>query len=314
MEISRRLQSQGCASFAVSNIDEAKELRECGITGEIICLGYIPANSFDLVKRFSVIPMIYDGPSYRCVRDDGCGCYIKIDTGMCRLGFNPDDEILTEILTDDKTEIIGAMTHFSVADSNTAEDINYTKMQIEKFSAATKRLKDKCPDIKLFTCNSAAMITYPQLFDGARCGIALYGINPSENVIIKGLMPVMTVKAVISSVKVLKAGDYVSYGRKYRVDKKTKIAVITAGYADGLRRALSGKGCVNINGKYAPILGRVTMDQTVVDVSDIDCKTGDEVILFGDAPTAEEVAKTADTIPYEITCGISKRVPRIYTD
>ena len=96
--------------------------------------------------------------------------------------------------------------------------------------------------------------------------------------------------------------------------KKTKIAVITAGYADGLRRALSGKGCVNINGKYAPILGRVTMDQTVVDVSDIDCKTGDEVILFGDAPTAEEVAKTADTIPYEITCGISKRVPRIYTD
>lgn len=239
--------------------------------------------------------------------------YIKIDTGMRRLGFVPDDVILEEIIRDKGLKIVGAMTHLSVADSTLPADEEFTRGQIGDFTTVAGRLRESRPDIKLFANNSAGLLRYPHLFDGARAGIALYGINPSGAVRDEGLLPIMTVKATISSIKTVKCGDYISYGRKYRAERTMKIAVVTAGYADGIRRSLSGKGCVLIGGRRANILGVVTMDQTIVGADDVDARVGDEVVFFGDGLTATEVATAADTISYEIVCGISKRVPRIYT-
>ena len=217
-------------------------------------------------------------------------------------------------------EITGIFQHFAVADSLNADDDAYTNSQHDLFVRAVERLRADGFDPGTVHCaNSAAQLRHPEWrHDLVRAGIILYGLAPSGEVGSAELRPAMTLKAVVTHVKWLDAGQSVSYGRTFTAEKPTCAATISVGYADGYPRRLSGLGAMTIRGKAAPVIGRVCMDQTIVDVTGIpDVQPGDEVIVFGPdaapgADTADTVAEKTGTINYEIICGISRRVPRVY--
>ena len=237
---------------------------------------------------------------------------------MGRIGFDFRNEDFNEfedvknLLTLNNLSFEGIFTHFPVADS----DRNYTKEQYGRFILGVQKLEAAGFCFKLkHCCNSAAFLNFKDMhMDAVRPGIILYGLTPSDDITLdKEFLPVMSFKSVVSMVKEVKAGNTISYGRAYTFTKDTKVATVTAGYADGVLRLLSNKGRVLINGKYARIVGRICMDQFCVDVTDIpDVKEGDNVTLFGEGLAVEEFAKNSGTINYEIVCGLSKRVPRIY--
>lgn len=319
-EISLRLMREGCRSFAVSNVTEAVNLRRAGVEGEIIILGYVMPFEARALKEYALTAVIYDESSYNIISESNVKLpvYLKIDTGMRRLGFNSGDyKILQKIMLADGVDVKGLFTHFSCADTLRGEDLEYTSRQAESFCEIADRLnKISHRKLPLYACAGAgAARLKEELYDGVRIGISLYGIKASDEVFETDILPVMTLKSVISTVKTIENADFVSYGRTYAADKTIKTAVVSAGYADGYNRALSNKGRILVNGKYARVLGNVTMDQTVIDVSEINAETGDEVILFGGGgQSVGEVARTCDTIPYEIVCGISARVIRVFTE
>jgi alanine racemase len=247
--------------------------------------------------------------------------HIKLDTGMSRLGFNCrsdelleiDDAVYSANLTGLKFD--GIFTHFANADTDITARDGFTEQQYSRFKKAVQIFKENgfTPNL-VHCCNSAGfLLDSDKHSDLCRVGISLYGLTPSTEMTLKtDLTPVMTVKSVVSMVKEINKGDTVNYGRTFKAQEKMKIATISAGYADGYPRILSNKGFVLINGKKANIIGRICMDQMCVDVSDNDTvKMGDEVILFGKELIVDSLADLAETINYEITCGISPRVPRI---
>ena len=212
--------------------------------------------------------------------------------------------------------IEGIFTHFATSDE---ADKAFTKLQAERFSHFKNLLEARNIDVKIYHCaNSGAIMQHGEFsFDMMRAGIILYGLYPSAEVdkSVLDLIPVMELKSHVAFVKSIKKGDSVSYGRTFTADKDMKLATIPVGYADGYLRLLSNKGRVIINGSYAPIVGRICMDQFMVDVSHIeDVKKGDEVVLIGKqnelSVSADEIARLTDTINYEVICNISKRVPR----
>lgn len=240
---------------------------------------------------------------------------------MSRLGFDCrndslcgiEDAIFSAKLKGFKFD--GVFTHFANADCDLNKRDDFTDSQYCRFENAVKKFQHAGlkPNL-IHCCNSAAfLLDNEKHLDLSRVGISLYGLSPSNDMNIEDdLIPVMTVKSVVSMVKKINPYDTVSYGRTFKAEKKMKIATVTAGYADGYPRLLSGKGYVLINGKKANIIGRICMDQMSVDVSDIpDVKMGDEVILFGKDLTVDTLADMCGTINYEIICGISPRVPRI---
>ena len=333
-EIAPTLQSLGCESFAVSNIEEAVRLRDYGIKRPILILGYTPPEYADILAKNDITQAVF---SYRYAEKLNCAalqkgvsvkCHIKVDTGMGRIGFDcrTDGGIessLPEIAAlKDLTglEINGIFMHFSVADSPEHSDEEFCDSQYEKFSKTVSALKERGMDFKyVHCCNSAAMcLQEPARGNFVRPGNILYGLRPSTDISVGfELKPVMSLKSVVSMVKTIECGDYVSYGRTFRADKKMTVATVAIGYADGYPRGLSNKGRVIINGQYAPIIGRICMDQLVVDVSGItDVSEGDTVTLMGAdgnaSITADEIAEICSTINYEIVCGISQRVPRVY--
>ena len=251
--------------------------------------------------------------------------HIKIDTGMGRIGLKYDtpqewaDEIM-RIMEIDKIKIEGIYTHFAVADSDSSDNIAYTDRQ-EKFILDVRDILISrgitLPHVHFM--NSAATC-YRNSAEStlSRAGIILYGLHPDISLDIpEGLAPVMELKAVISQVKTVEAGQCISYGRTFTTDRKMRIATVTIGYADGYSRLLSSKGEILVHGKRCRIVGRVCMDQLMIDVSDVaEAKSGDIVTLIGkdgdDMITADELASIYGTIGYEVVCGISKRVPRIY--
>ncbi len=314
----------GADSFAVSNLDEALHLREYGATGPILILGYTPpenaaaladnnitqaAFSFEYAKKLS-----------ENARDKQLNVHIKLDTGMGRIGFDARNnkllglEDIFKLYLIENINVTGIFTHFCVADSTKRKDKLFTKAQLERFNLVIQKIREKGFSTGLTHCaNSAGTIHSGEfLYDICRPGIILYGLNPSDSVTLSGIRPVMTLKSVISMVKPLYKGETVSYGRNFKAKRDMKIATVTAGYADGYPRALSNKGEVIINGKRAKIIGNICMDQFMIDVTDIEnVKQGDEVILFGKEITANDIAKICGTIGYEITCGITPRVPRV---
>ncbi len=325
--VAKVLWENGVCNFAVSNIDEAVELREMGVGGHILILGYTPTANADLLIEHNISQAVYaleyaKELSFAAQKSGKTiNIHLKLDTGMGRIGFDCRNEGLAEIV--DALEAArlpylnaeGVFTHFAVSDGIDEEALEFTKKQQKLFLSAVKFLKDNgINPIMRHTNNSAALFTAND--DGTnfcRPGIVLYGLTATGAAAAEDeLIPVMTFKSVVSMVKTLNTGDTVSYGRTFTISEPTKVATVTAGYGDGYPRALSGKGYVVINGKPAKILGRVCMDQFMVDVSDIEnVKRGDEVILFGKEPTATDVADICGMINYEIICGISKRVPRI---
>ncbi len=321
------LEQNGADWFAVSNIIEAVELREIGITRPILILGYTPAQMVIELAKNDISQCVYS-TEYAEQLSAAAVCngvkiksHIKLDTGMSRIGFNCRTDALCELENSIKAATLpnivceGVFTHFAVADRNELEEDGFTQKQYDLFKKSCDRFKEAGLDnLILHCCNSAGtLLDDDKYLDMTRVGISLYGLSPSSSLSLSdGLIPIMTLKSVVSLVKEINSGDTVSYGRTFKCEKPMKIATVSAGYADGYPRSLSNQGYVYINGHRADIVGRICMDQFCVDVTDIEnIKMGDEVVLFGKELKVDALADLCGTINYEIVCGISPRVPRV---
>lgn len=313
--------------FAVSNIDEAIELRENQITGNILILGYTDPAEADTLINYNIIQACVD-LSYakelnRFATKGKVSVHIKLDTGMTRIGI-PCGDIKTavknaeEIYTLQNLSVKGIFTHLCVADSDSPDNIAYTDMQISRIKEVKRLLNVDGYDTGIcHWLNSAGGVyTKQQGSDLARLGIILYGLYPNHALEVPiEMKPVMELVSTVSMVKYIKADTFIGYGRTFCAKKDMKVATVTVGYADGYPRLLSNKGEVIINGNRCKIVGNVCMDQIMADVTGIQVSAGDEVVLIGERNgekiTADDIADLCGTIGYEITCGISKRVPRI---
>lgn len=312
--------------FAVATSDEALELRTAGINIPILILGHVLPCDFEKMINHNITLCVADYDEAEVLSEEckktgkSVKIHIALDTGMGRIGFPCDNEAAAEILkinSLDGIELEGVFSHFAKADSI---DKDYAEKQLENFEYMVSKLEKSGLKLIRHIFNSAAIVDIEPRYDMGREGIILYGMYPSPEVDlgnIEKLKAVMTLKSRIMHLKTSPAGTAVSYGCTYVTDKETKIATVGAGYADGVPRLLSNKGKVVVNGVTVPIIGRVCMDQFMIDVTDVpDVKQYDEVVLFGDKeygyPTADEVAESVGTIGYELTCGINRRVPRVY--
>jgi len=254
-------------------------------------------------------------------------CQFAVDTGMNRIGLPSDNPKLAASIIrtySTRLKVTGIFTHLCVADGDSASDHDYTEMQLKRFKAVAEEIKDlNLPYVHCYNTAGGLYHLKDDVFNKeigniVRVGIALYGLKPDKNnVFPEGIKPAIAWKSVISRVLKLGVGETISYGRTFTTSRPSRIATVTTGYADGYNRLLSNRGFVMINGKKAPIVGRICMDQTMVDVTDIpDVKMGDVVVLMGESGslnyTADDMAADLGTIGYEIICGISKRVQRFY--
>lgn len=322
-EVSRLLEEKGADYLAVAFTDEAVQLRKMGIKLPVLILGTTDKSFIEDVVKYDITPTVYTydfakALSDYCVKSGKTAkIHIKIDTGMSRIGFsykNDDLEIekiykLPNIVTE------GIFTHFAVADE---EDTTHVKRQFERFCDICERLKNKGVEIPIrHCCNSAATIRFSEMhMDMVRIGISLYGHYPSDIKYDIDLKPVMTLVSTVTHIKNVEIGETISYGATYTVSEPKKIATVAIGYADGLPRILSDKIKFTVNGKKVPQVGRICMDQCMIDVTDVNnINTGDEVIIFGTGKNSvpiEELAKAVGTISYELLCNVSRRVPRCY--
>jgi len=324
-EISRTLADSGADALAVAFSDEALQLRKGGIKIPILVLGHTPVEYIgDLIEN-DITPTVYNFSTAKAVsniaqrKNKTAKIHVKIDTGMNRLGYPPNEETVELILDLARlpgVEIEGIFTHFACADEQDAE---FTETQFERFCAIVNRLEERGLHIPLkHVCNSAAAMRFPHMhMDMIRIGIALYGLYPSDIKYNLDLKPVMQLKSAIAHIKETEKNERVSYGGIYRTEARTKIATIPIGYADGYSRILSNKARVIVNGKFAPVLGRICMDQCMIDVTNVNnISIEDEVVLFGRQQglsiPVEELAEIEGTINYELLCVIGKRIPRCY--
>ena len=314
------------SAYAVATIDEALNLRRHNIAKPIYILGFIYEHRIEdaIVNDVRMSVFSYEMAQAISERATKLGrkayIHIKVDTGMSRIGFMADEtaaDTVKRISELSNIEIEGIFTHFLSSDS---KDKTIAKNQLTKFTDFVKFLKGKGVDIKLVHCsNSAGIIDMPEAnMTEVRAGIALYGMYPSEEVNKEAvaLQPALELKSHVVFVKTVPAGTGISYGSTYITDKETRVATIPVGYGDGYPRNLSNKGYVIIAGKKCPILGRVCMDQFMVDVTGMDIKEGDVATLVGndgeECITVEELAEIAGTFNYEFVCDLGKRIPRVY--
>lgn len=326
IEMARFYLKNGINRFAVSNIEEAIELRRGGITGEILILGFTPCTLAPRLIEYDLTQTIFSYEYAEQLSAEATSTvriHIKLDTGMGRIGLDCRDsdsgcvEQVRRILELPNFKFQGLFTHFSSADSIRAEDRAYVDRQYALFCQVVSALRKEGYEFTAHCCNSAGtLLDTDKHCDAVRPGIILYGLSPSHDMEPPvPLRPVMTLKTTVAMVKEIDKGTSISYGRTFTSDRPMKVATLPIGYADGYLRAFSGKAEVLICGKRAPVLGRVCMDQIIVDVTDIpDVAVGDEVVLFGEKEiTANHLACQADTIGYELLCGIARRVTRVYT-
>ena len=333
VELSQIYEKLGADFFAVSNIDEGIEIRKSGSKLPIVILGYTPVSEAENLAEYDISQAVFSLEyakelSEKCVEEDCiCKMHIKVDSGMSRIGFMcqefPRDEYSIEEICEacclPNLEVEGLFTHFCVSDED-AEGREFTNKQYENFIHVRDSLKKRGVDISVVHCsNSGAIEDYPETCcDMVRAGIILYGLAPSSKLADRlDLVPAMTLKTVVAFVKEVQKGATISYGRTFTADRKIKISTVPIGYADGFIRQNAKDGYMMVNGKKAKIVGRICMDQTMLDVTDIeDVKTGDEVVVFGTGengePTADSLAENTGTINYETVCLVGKRVPRIY--
>ena len=329
--ILKKLCECGVKYFAVSNLDEAVSVRSHCPEGEILILGYTPPEFADELVENNIIQGVlsldYAGELCKNAKA-AVRCHIKIDTGMGRIGlkYRAPEECAVEIrniLSLDKLSVEGLYTHFAAADADDEESCEYTERQADFIIRTYDLLKSEGIVLPhLHFLNSAGLCYHNNKRSTlARAGIIMYGLHPNYPLKLPiEVEPVMTLKAVVSQVKELWKGDSVSYGRIYRApEDNIRAATVTVGYADGYSRLLSEKAEVLVNGKRCPVIGRICMDQLVLDVSHAgNVREGDIVTLIGrdgnEEITADELASLYGTIGYEVVCGISKRVPRIYVD
>jgi len=322
----RTFLKNGADRLAVATLAEAIELRNAGIDVPILILGYTPVSQYSSVIEHDITQTIYNLESARAFSQTAGKLnktgyiHIKIDSGMGRIGFLPTDKSVNDILEISKLPNImveGIFTHFATADE---KDKTYTYTQYERFMYVINKLEERGLSIPVkHVSNSAAIIDLPDFnLNMVRAGIMLYGYYPSDEVHKErvNLLPAMSLKARISHVKAVPADTGISYGQIFVTKRESKIATIPIGYADGFTRMLSSKGEAYIKGRIVPIVGRICMDQCMLDVTEIeDVKVGDEVILFGyeeGSLNADDIAAKLNTISYEILCMVGRRVPRVY--
>lgn len=314
--------------FATATIEEAVELRENGISAPILILGYVSPSQYGDLVEYDITQTIDSYAQALALEKEAARqnrkakAHLAVDTGMTRIGFQVtehDADVAAKIADLPHIELEGMFTHFSCADQ---EDKTYCSMQMEKYDKMTALLAERGVTIPLrHICNSAGIMEFDDhRFEMVRSGIITYGIYPSEEVKKErlNLIPALSWKSHVIHVKEVGPGIGVSYGATYVTEKPmTRIATVSAGYADGYPRALSNQGCVLIHGKKAPIIGRICMDQMMVDVTDIpDVQVEDVVTLVGtdgdETITIEEIANPAARFDYEMLCDISSRVTRVY--
>ncbi len=327
--IAKKLNELGADAFAVAASSEAVILRKNGIDKTILVLGYTSEDDYFDMVNYNITQTVFRLDMARKLSDVAlemgkvAQVHILMDTGMGRIGFIPDEsslKMIKEISDLPFISVEGIFSHFARADEM---DKGPSDLQQEKFEEFTKHLKQEGVNIeRMHLANSAGLIDIPKAhFDMVRVGIATYGLYPSEEVDkeILDLRPALTLKSNVILVKDVPEGSPISYGGTYVTKKHSVIATIPVGYGDGYPRSLSSKGHVLIRGKRAPILGRVCMDQFMVDVTEIQgVKEDDEVILIGASEderiTVEEIAAIMGTINYEVVCQLGKRIPRVYLE
>lgn len=327
--VAKKLQELGAEYLAVACLDEAVELREAGIAAPILILGPTPTDFAAELLRYDLTQSVQDMESAVALSEAAVKAdkllkiHIKVDTGMSRLGFlcneehaDASAEEIAKVCAFPNLQAEGIFTHFANADG----DEEYSMRQLTRFMDVLDKLAAMGREFEIRHCAaSAAMLNYPCAhLDMVRPGIALYGHYPDpscENLDGPGLLPVMTLKTRVAAVRELPAGTCVSYGCTHTLTRDSRLAVLPIGYADGLERLLSNRAEMLVCGQRVPIVGRVCMDMCMVDVTDLlDVKVGDEVIVFGPDLPLEEKADTIGTIQYEMLCGVSRRVPRVYRD
>lgn len=321
--VARALEAAGCPWFGVALVEEGRDLRRAGISAPILLLsGVLPEGAQSVVDN-ALTPVLYDLETAAALDDAGrraglkVPVHLKVDTGMGRLGSprNRWEDFLDAVGGMPWLHVEGVMTHFASAETDAA----FTELQHRRFqdALAAARARGFAPR-HVHLANSAGLVSRPAARGSmVRPGVLLYGVGPDQRMAASlGLEPVMSVRSRVLFVQQVPRGESVSYGRTWIADRPSKIAVVPVGYADGYPRLLSNRADVLIGGQRAPVRGRVCMDLTMVDVTDHagPVRPGDEVVLLGsqggERITVEELAERAQTIPYEILCNFSARVPR----
>lgn len=328
VQVGRKLEALGADYLAVSSLDEARELRHGGISMPILILGHTPPEMVPELIRHHITQTV----SARAKAEEysaaaaACGgtlrVHIKVDTGMSRLGFlvrgehfDGGVEAIAASCRLPHLEAEGIFTHFAAADEDDPGSEAYTREQFDVFQRVLAALADRGQTFAIRHCaNSGALARYPEMYlDMVRPGIALYGAGADAQRL--DLRPVMTLKSCVSTIKIFDPDTDISYGRTYRTREKTRVGVLPIGYADGLFRGLSGRMSVWTEEGPALVLGRICMDMTMVNLTGLShVHVGDAVELFGQRQRVDVLAEILGTIPYELTCAVSKRVPRLYLE
>ncbi len=328
--VARTLERAGATGICVALLEEGIELREAGIRVPILVTGGYFGRAFGEVLRHSLTPVLHDPSQVEALADEvryssaePVPVHVKIDTGMSRLGVRPKDvpRMAEALLQHREVRVSALMTHFACADGADPESVN---AQLDLFDAATLVLKGLGIDPPLrHAANSAAILLSPRAHLGmVRPGIALFGVEPRAGVC-KELRPVMQVRTELVAVREVQSGETVGYGATWQATRTSRIATIPMGYADGLSRSLSNRAELLVRGKRVSVAGTVSMDMTMLDVTEIDgVRVGDECVVLGsqkgplgqDTISAEEIAERRGTIPWEVLTDISRRVPRFYRE
>ncbi len=329
IQVSQKLAKLGADYLAVSSIDEAMELRENDIEMPILILGHTPKEQVDNLIKYNLTQTItckakaieYEDALVNT--DKKLKVHIKVDTGMSRLGYLCDDESfdtgvegIYEVCCYDNLDVEGIFTHFAMSDDDSDEAKAYTKHQFDLFQRVCTEIERKWgQSFKIKHCaNTGAVANYPETYlDMVRPGLLLYGYGEYAKDL--GLLPVMSLKTAISTIKIYPKGTSISYGGTYVTDKTTRVGVMPIGYADGFQRILSNKCTLMTQNGPAKQIGRICMDMSMIDLTDCpDVDINSEIEIFGKHNSIDELAQIAQTIPYELTCSVSKRVPRKYIE
>lgn len=331
LKVAKAAIEAGVERLGVASVEEALELINYDIKVPIQLLSQPPISSVKIIVenstiKKSMISTVYTKNFVKALSEEAhnqnkkCLVHVKVDTGMHRVGANIKNvlNLVKYISTLSNIEIEGLFTHFACADD---PENPYTLLQLKRFIELKETLKKNNFKFEIYHCaNSAATLNFPQThMDMIRIGIAMYGLRSSEKTFSLQVKPALSLKAKISYLKTVKNGEGISYGLTFKTNKKSLIATIPIGYRDGYSRQLSNKGVVLVKGKRVPVIGNVTMDQIMIDVTDIgEVKIGDEVVIIGNQGEEKievnELSKILNTIDYEIVCGITNRVPRIYIE
>ncbi len=322
--VARTLERAGAEGFCVALLEEAVELRDAGVRAPILVMGGYYGGEYDEIVARNLVPVIYDASHLeglaRAARAAGhpVDAHLKIDTGMSRLGVRPSDLAAFAAILPEEVQIKGLMTHLACAES----DDGFTVDQLARFEEATTKLASLGikPTIR-HAANSAAVLRGEALYDAVRPGISIFGVSPMGTPIAE-LHPAMRVRSEVVDLRTIEPGESVGYGATFRASRQTRIATLPMGYADGLSRQLSNRGHVLCRGVRAPIIGAVSMDMCMIDVTDVPgVGLRDEVTVLGAAGTsrgevvsAEEVASHSGSIAWEVLTSISRRVPRFYRE